>query len=420
MTIYTGPVFEMAKKQFGVVADHLEIPEDERDRLLYPKRAITVSIPIHTDDGRTSVFEGYRVQHHLTLGPTKGGTRFAENLNVGEVGALAIWMSWKCALAGLPYGGAKGGVACNPYKLSFRELESVSRRYMQEMIPFVGPHTDIMAPDMGTNEQVMAWFMDTYSMYQGHAVSEIVTGKPVSLGGTQGRREATGRGIAYLVARASEKLNIGLGHSSAIVQGFGNVGSVSAVTLARRYGMKIVGLGDHTAAFYDPAGLPLDDVEHYVAEHRVMAGWSNQAAIDPKDLLTQKCDVLVPAAVERVITETNAGKLQCRILAEGANGPTTPEADKILDQRRDEIFVIPDILCNSGGVIVSYFEWVQDLQQLFWTETEVNAKLEKLLEMAFTQVSKRAAADRISNRNAAMAIGVGKVRAGKQLRGLFP
>ena len=210
MTIYTGPVFEMAKKQFGVVADHLEIPEDERDRLLYPKRAITVSIPIHTDDGLTRVFEGYRVQHHLTLGPTKGGTRFAENLNVGEVGALAIWMSWKCALAGLPYGGAKGGVACNPYKLTSRELESVSRRYMQEMIPFVGPHTDIMAPDMGTNEQVMAWFMDTYSMFQGHAVSEIVTGKPVSVGGTQGRREATGRGIAYLVARASEKLKHGL------------------------------------------------------------------------------------------------------------------------------------------------------------------------------------------------------------------
>ncbi|HXR25260.1 MAG TPA: Glu/Leu/Phe/Val dehydrogenase [Candidatus Binataceae bacterium] len=420
MTLYTGPVFEMAKKQFSIVADHLEIPEDERDRLLYPKRAIIVSIPIHTDDGRTRVFEGYRVQHHLTLGPTKGGTRFAENLNLGEVGALAIWMSWKCALAGLPYGGAKGGVACNPYKLSSRELESVSRRYMQEMIPFVGPHTDIMAPDMGTNEQVMAWFMDTYSMYHGHAVSEIVTGKPVSLGGTQGRREATGRGIAYLVARASEKLNMDLGHCSAIVQGFGNVGGVSAVTLARRYGMKIVGLGDHTASFYDPAGLPLDDIERYVAEHRVMAGWSNQAAIDSKDLLTQKCDVLVPAAVERVITETNAGKLHCRILAEGANGPTTPEADNILDQRRDEIFVIPDILCNSGGVIVSYFEWVQDLQQLFWTETEVNAKLEKLLEMAFTLVIKRAAGDGISNRNAAMAIGVGKVRAGKQLRGLFP
>jgi len=420
MTIYTGPVFEMAKKQFGVVADHLEIPEDERDRLLYPKRAITVSIPIHTDDGLTRVFEGYRVQHHLTLGPTKGGTRFAENLNVGEVGALAIWMSWKCALAGLPYGGAKGGVACNPYKLTSRELESVSRRYMQEMIPFVGPHTDIMAPDMGTNEQVMAWFMDTYSMYQGHAVSEIVTGKPVSVGGTQGRREATGRGIAYLVARASEKLNMDLSHCSAIVQGFGNVGSVSATTLARRYGMKIVGLGDHTAAFYDPAGLPLDDIERYVTAHRVLADWSKQMVIDPKDLLTQKCDVLVPAAVERVITETNAGKLQCRILAEGANGPTTPEADTILDRRSDEIFVIPDILCNSGGVIVSYFEWVQDLQQLFWTETEVNAKLEKLLEMAFTQVIKRAAADGISNRNAAMAIGVGKVRAGKQLRGLFP
>ncbi len=420
MTIYTGPVFEMAKRQFSVVADHLQIPEDERDRLLYPKRAITVTIPIHTDDGRTRVFEGYRVQHHLTLGPTKGGTRFAENLNIGEVGALAIWMSWKCALAGLPYGGAKGGVACNPYSLSMRELEAVSRRYMQEMIPFVGPHTDIMAPDMGTNEQVMAWFMDTYSMHQGHAVSEIVTGKPIAVGGTLGRREATGRGIAFLVARAAEKLKLDLGRSSAIVQGFGNVGSISAITLARRYGMTITGLSDHTAAFYDPAGLPLDEIEAYVAAHRVLAGWSKESAIDPNDLLIQTCDVLVPAAVEQVITERNAGRLQCRILAEGANGPTTPEADTILDQRRDEIFVIPDILCNSGGVIVSYFEWVQDLQQLFWTETEVNAKLEKLLDMAFTQVAERAAADGISNRNAAMAIGVGKVRAGKQLRGLFP
>ena len=223
MTIYTGPVFDMARTQFGIIADHLEIPHDERDRLLYPKRAITVSIPIHMDDGRTEVFQGYRVQHHLTLGPTKGGTRFSSNLDIGEVAALAIWMSWKCALAGLPYGGAKGGVACDPPALSRRELEAVSRRYMQEMIPFVSPQTDVMAPDMGTNEQVMAWFMDTYSMHEGHAVSEIVTGKPVSLGGTEGRREATGRGVAHLVHRACEAVGLATGGSTAIVQGFGNV-----------------------------------------------------------------------------------------------------------------------------------------------------------------------------------------------------
>jgi glutamate dehydrogenase (NAD(P)+) len=380
---------------------------------------VTVAVPIHGDDGRTRLFEGYRVQHHLTLGPTKGGTRFAETLDIGEVAALAIWMSWKCALAGLPYGGAKGGVACNPMKLSHRELEAVSRRYMQELIPFVGPHTDIMAPDLGTNEQIMAWFMDTYSMHQGHAVTEIVTGKPISIGGTVGRREATGRGVAFLVARTLERLAMQPTACSTIVQGFGNVGRYAAATLVRRYGLKLVGLSDHTAAFFDPAGLPLDAIESYANEHGVLAGWSNQVSIDPAALLTQPCDVLVPAAVERVITEKNAGQLRCRILAEGANGPTTPEADAILVQRPD-IAVIPDILCNSGGVIVSYFEWVQDLQQLFWTEAEVNSRLEHLLERAHAQVMKRAADDNISTRIAANSIGVERVRAGKQVRGLFP
>ncbi len=420
MTVYTGPVFEMARTQFGIIADHLGIPEDERARLLYPKRAIVVSVPIHMDDGRTEVFQGYRVQHHLTLGPTKGGTRFSRSLDIGEVAALAIWMSWKCALAGLPYGGAKGGVACDPPSLSRRELEAVSRRYMQEMIPFVGPQTDVMAPDMGTNEQVMAWFMDTYSMHHGHAVSEIVTGKPVSLGGTEGRREATGRGIAYLVSRACDTIGIHSQDCTAIVQGFGNVGSVSAYTLARRYGVRITGLSDHTAALFDPAGLPLDAIERHVAENGVLRGFGDAAAIPPGLLLEQACDILVPAAVEQVITGANAARLACRILAEGANGPTTPEADAILDARRDEVFVIPDILCNAGGVIVSYFEWVQDLQQLFWSETEVNDRLERLLEGAFMQVTRRAAADSVSNRTAAMAIGVERVRAGKRLRGLFP
>ena len=420
MNIYTGPVFEMARTQFGVIADHLGIPDDERARLLYPKRAITVSVPVHMDDGRTEVFQGYRVQHHLTLGPTKGGTRFSSSLHVGEVAALAIWMSWKCALAGLPYGGAKGGVACDPPLLSRRELEAVSRRYMQEMIPFVGPQTDVMAPDMGTNEQVMAWFMDTYSMHHGHAVTEIVTGKPVSVGGTEGRREATGRGVAYLVGRACDTIGIPSQDSTAVVQGFGNVGSVTAYTLARRHGVRIVGLSDHTAALYDGAGLPLDAIERHVAEHGVLAGFTNQMGIDPGELLTQRCDILVPAAVERVITAANAGKLRCRILAEGANGPTTPDADAVLEQRRDEVFVIPDILCNAGGVIVSYFEWVQDLQQFFWSESEVNDRLQRLLERAFTQVTRRARTEGASMRTAAMSIGVEKVRAGKRLRGLFP
>jgi glutamate dehydrogenase (NAD(P)+) len=418
-TIYSGPVFDMAKKQFQDVADYLQIPLDERDRLLYPKRAIAVSCPIHRDDGSTEVFQGYRVQHHLTLGPTKGGTRFAPSVDIGEVAALAVWMSWKCALAGLPYGGAKGGVTVDPYKLSVRELEGLSRRYMQEMIPFVGPQTDVMAPDMGTNEQVMAWFMDTYSMYQGQTVNEIVTGKPVSAGGTLGRREATGRGVAFLVGRALDRIGMESAGSTAIVQGFGNVGSISAYTLAER-GVRIVGISDHTAAYYDPKGLDVVALQRHLAAHGLLRGFSKESTIDPVELLVQRCDILIPAAVERVITADNAGKLKCRILAEGANGPTTPEADAVLDQRRDEIFVLPDILCNAGGVVVSYFEWVQDLQRLFWEEAEVFDRLYRILDRSFQRMLDRAKRDNVSNRMAAMAIGVLTVSSAKKTRGLFP
>jgi glutamate dehydrogenase (NAD(P)+) len=420
MSIYTGPVFDMAAEQFGKVADYLDMPLSERDRLLFPKRTIVVSVPIHRDDGSTEVFQGYRVQHHLTLGPTKGGTRFSPTLDVGEVAALAVWMSWKCALANLPYGGAKGGVACDPYALSSRELEGISRRYFQEMIPFVGPYIDVMAPDMGTNEQVMAWFMDTYSMHQGHATPSIVTGKPVGLGGTVGRREATGRGVAILSSLAMNKLGMTAGQSTAIVQGFGNVGSLAAHILSAEYGVTITGVSDHTAAYHDPRGLPLKAIEAHVAKAGVLAGWSEQALIGPADLLIQPCDILIPAAVERVIDERVAARLKCRILAEGANGPTTPAADKVLDDPACDIFVIPDIMCNSGGVIVSYFEWVQDLQQLFWTEAEVNGRLEALLARTFAEVTHRAAATGVSNRTAAMATGVERVQAGKRLRGLFP
>jgi glutamate dehydrogenase (NAD(P)+) len=419
MTIYTGPVFEMARQQFQVIADHLEIPHDERARLLYPKRAIAVSCPIHRDDGSIAVYQGYRVQHHLTLGPTKGGTRFALSVDIGEVAALAIWMSWKCALAGLPYGGAKGGVTVDPRALSRHELENLSRRYMQEMIPFVGPHTDVMAPDMGTNEQVMAWFMETYSMYQGRTVTEIVTGKPVASGGTEGRREATGRGVAYLVGRALERIGRQPAGASVIVQGFGNVGSYAAETLAER-GLKVIGVSDHTACYFDPRGFDVAALLKHAGQHGVLAGFSNQLSLDPRELLVQKCDVLVPAAVERVIDASVAARLQCRVLAEAANGPTTPDADEVLDRRRDEIFVIPDILCNAGGVVVSYFEWVQDLQQFFWDEAEVMAKLYHVLDRAFSQVMQRVDRDRVPHRTAAMAIGVEKVRSAKNTRGLFP
>ena len=418
MTIYGGPVFEMARSQFETIADYIEIPADERDRLLYPKRAMTVSCPIHRDDGSTAVFHGYRVQHHLSLGPTKGGTRFSLSVDMGEVAALAIWMSWKCALAGLPYGGAKGGITVDPASLSPRELEGLSRRYMQEMIPFVGPQIDVMAPDMGTNEQVMAWFMDTYSMYQGKTVTEIVTGKPVESGGTVGRREATGRGVVHLAMRAAERMGMAALGSTAIVQGFGNVGSVAALELAER-GVKVVGVSDHTACFFDPRGLDVPALVAYAAKNRALAGFSNEAAADPATLLAQKCDILVPAAMERVIDADMAARLQCRVLAEGANGPTTPDADRVLEGRKD-ITVIPDILCNAGGVIVSYFEWVQDLQQFFWEEDEVNTKLRQVLDKAFDRTFARVARDGVSERTAAMAIGVERVRDAKVKRGLFP
>jgi glutamate dehydrogenase (NAD(P)+) len=419
MTVYSGPVFEMAANQFNVIANHLDIPMDERDRLLMPKRAITVSCPIHRDDGTVAVFEGYRVQHLLTMGPTKGGTRFAPSVDIGEVAALAVWMSWKCALAGLPYGGAKGGVNVDVSKISKRELEALSRRYMQEMIPFVGPHTDVMAPDMGTNEQVMAWFMDTYSMYQGQTVTEIVTGKPVSSGGTLGRREATGRGVAHLSKRVLDVLKINPSGGTAVVQGFGNVGSYAALGL-HQFGMKVIAVSDHTGALHDAKGLDIPALMKHATQHGSIAGFSNQLAYDPAEILTMACDVLVPAAMERVIDGNVAKNLKCRVLAEGANGPTTPDADLVLEQRQKDIFLIPDILCNSGGVVVSYFEWVQDLQQLFWEEEEVMRREYQILERAFEQMRTRAEADKIPHRTAAMAIGVEKVRAAKNTRGLFP
>ena len=418
-SLFTGPVFEMARDQLLVIANHLSIPEDERDWLLYPKRAIVVTLPVRMEDNRTELFIGYRVQHHLALGPAKGGTRFAANIDIGEIAALAIWMSWKCALADLPFGGGKGGVAVDPRALKPKELENLSRRYMQEMIPFVGPRTDVMAPDMGTNEQVMAWFMDTYSMYQGVTVPEIVTGKPVGTGGTLGRREATGHGVAFLAFRALDALDIAPATATAIIQGFGNVGSHTAMGLAAR-GVKLIGVSDHSAAYYDPKGLDVKALVAHAGRTGELAGYSSQATIAPRMLLEQPCDVLAPCAVERVIDADLARRLRCRIIAEGANGPTTPEADRVLAERNDGIFVIPDILCNAGGVIVSYFEWVQDLQQYFWSRDEVMDRLERALDRSWAMVVARAKRDGVSNRTAAMAIGVERVVKAKQARGLFP
>ncbi len=408
----------MACAQFDAVAAHLDIPHAERDRLKYPKRSLTVALPIHRDDGSTQVFAGYRVQHHLTLGPTKGGLRYHPEVALGEVAALAMWMSWKCALAGLPYGGAKGGIECDPATLSLAELERLTRRYTQEMIPFIGPQVDVMAPDVGTNEQTMAWMMDTYSVHVGSAVPSIVTGKPVGLGGSLGRREATGRGVGYLVNRAMDTIKLDAAQATAVVQGFGNVGSVAAYWLAK-HGVKILAVSDVHGGIFNAGGLDFGQLEQYAARTRTVVGFPGAEPITNEQLLVTPCDILVPAAMERQITAANAANLRCRILAEAANGPTTPEADAIL-AARDDLFIIPDILCNAGGVIVSYFEWVQDLQSFFWTETEVVDKLFRILETAFTQVLNLSRKRKISMRLAAMALGVGRVWEAKKMRGLFP
>jgi glutamate dehydrogenase (NAD(P)+) len=418
MEIYDHPTFHMACQQFDLVADHLQIPHDERDRLKFPKRSMTVALPIHRDDGSTQVFTGYRVQHFHTLGPTKGGLRYHPDVRLGEVAALAMWMSWKCALTGLPYGGAKGGIACDPGKMSVTELERLTRRYTQEMIPFIGPQVDVMAPDLGTNEQVMAWMMDTYSVHMGYTVPSIVTGKPVGLGGSLGRREATGRGVAYLVNRATDTIGLDIGKATAVVQGYGNVGSIAALSLAR-YGAKVIAVSDAAGGIYNAKGLDLFALEKHVAQNKIVAGFPEAEPITNEQLLVLPCDILVPAALERQITDANAGKIKCRILAEAANGPTTPAADRIIASR-PEIFVLPDVLCNAGGVVVSYFEWVQDLQSFFWGETEITDKLFRILETAFTQILGVSRKLKIPMRLAALSLGVKRVQEAKRIRGLFP
>ncbi len=418
MEIYNHPTFQMACDQFDLVADLLEIPEIERDRLKYPKRSMTVALPVRMDDGSVRVFTGHRVQHHLTLGPTKGGLRFHPDVTLGEVAALAMWMSWKCALCGLPYGGAKGGITCDPNKLSIKELERLTRRYTQEMIPFIGPQIDVMAPDLGTNSQVMAWIMDSYSVHMGHSVPGIVTGKPLGLGGSLGRREATGRGVGYLVNRATDTLGIDIGKATAAIQGYGNVGSITALSLAR-YGVKVIAITDAQGGVYNSEGLNLWELEKHVAANRTVAGFPEAESIANQELLEMQCDILVPAALERQITAQNAAKIKCRILAEAANGPTTPEADVILNQR-PEVFVIPDVLCNAGGVIVSYFEWVQDLQSFFWNETEVVDKLFRIMETAYTQAVTLSRKQKIPMRMAALSLGIKRVLEAKRTRGLFP
>ncbi|MGE5854872.1 MAG: Glu/Leu/Phe/Val family dehydrogenase [Deltaproteobacteria bacterium] len=407
---------EMAIQQFDLAAEKLGVDPNVARRLRRPDRALIVSVPTRMDNGGVKVFTGYRVQHNDVLGPFKGGIRYHPAVNLGEVAALAMWMTWKCSLVGLPLGGAKGGIACDPAELSRHELQSMTRRFTAEIINVIGPEVDVPAPDMGTNEQVMAWIMDTYSQHKGHAVPEIVTGKPVAIGGTLGRREATGRGVVYMILEAAKHLNINLSQCTAVVQGFGNVGSVAVKELAN-IGVKVIGVSDRTGGFVDEKGLPVEKLLELADKNHSLEGCPYGDKISNEELLELKCDVLVPAALEMQITKANAAKIHCRILAEGANGPTTPDADTIL--RENGIFLIPDILANAGGVVVSYFEWVQDLQNFFWNEVEVNSKLREILVKSFHEVLRMSEKHGVDMRLAALMIGIDRVTRAMLWRGLY-
>ena len=416
--LLNNPVFAMAAEQFDGVADFLELPDDIRERCKWPKRLISVAVPIRMDDGATRVFFGHRVQHHLTRGPVKGGLRYSPGVDIGEVAALAMWMNWKCALMNLPFGGGKGGISCDPRTMSLGELERMTRRYTMEMIPFIGPEVDVMAPDMGTNEQTMGWMTDTYSTHAGHLVPAIVTGKPLALQGSAARTKATGHGVAFLASAALEKLGIHSRSATAVIQGFGNVGSHAAATLAS-YGVKILGISDIGGAVWNDGGIDVRKLMKHAATTGGVAGFPDAEPADPEEMLTRPCDVLAPCAADRAITAGNASQLQCKVLAEGANGPTTPEADAIINARGD-ILVLPDILCNAGGVTVSYFEWVQNLQRFQWSEREIMTKLETLLQHAFTEVTRFAKRRKVPMRTAAQAIGIKNVAEAKAARGMFP
>ena len=407
---------EMAVQQFEIAAERLNLDKNVAGRLKRPDRALIVSIPTRMDDGSVHVFTGYRVQHNDVLGPFKGGVRYHPEVNLGEVSALAMWMTWKCSLVGLPLGGGKGGISCDPAKLSRNELQAMTRRYTAEILNFIGPEVDIPAPDMGTDEQVMAWIMDTYSQHKGHAVPEIVTGKPVDIGGTLGRKEATGRGLVYTIREAAQHLGIDLSKCTAAIQGFGNVGSVAAKELAIQ-GVKVIGISDRTGGIYNPGGISVDDALDHIERHQTLEGFTEGEQVTNADLLELPCDILVPAALGMQITEANAARLKCRILAEGANGPTTLPADAIL--REKGVFVLPDILANAGGVIVSYFEWVQDLQNFFWTEDEVNQKLRQILARAFREVLRTSEKEKVDMRLAALMIGIHRVARAMLWRGLY-
>src|SRR3972149_8596419 len=396
---FDSPTYRDVLSQFDAAAEWFCLDPNIRKRLRLPQRALCVTMPIRMDNGDVHVFQGFRVQPDPSLGPTKGVIRYHPDVNLGEVAALAMNMTWKCSLAGLPYGGAKGGIRCNPKNMSRRELQRLTRRYTAEIFPLIGPDHDIPAPDVGTNEQVMAWMMDTYSQQRGYAVPGVVTGKPICIGGSLGREEATGRGVVYITLETLRHLGIKAEGSTAVVQGFGNVGSIAARFLISN-GIKVVGVSDSTCGVYNRNGLDISALISYKKSKHTLEGYSNAEMITNEELFGLECTILVPAALSGQITEENAGRLKCRIIVEGANSPTTSGADEILRERG--VFVIPDILANSGGVIVSYFEWVQDLHKYFWKEKEINERLQEVITTAFIEVLKFSVSENIDMRKASM------------------
>ncbi|MBI2266358.1 MAG: Glu/Leu/Phe/Val dehydrogenase [Armatimonadetes bacterium] len=409
--------YTMALQQLDEVANHMHLDPNIHEYLKYPKREITVSIPVLLDNGSLKVFQGYRVHHSLARGPAKGGIRYHPNVSLDEVRALAMWMTWKCAVVGIPYGGAKGGVVCNPKELSLKELERITRRFTSELIVILGPEKDIPAPDVYTDSQIMAWIMDTYSMNKGYSVPGVVTGKPISIGGSEGRNEATARGCVYVIMEAFQKKGVDPSKAVAVVQGFGNAGSIAA-QLLQKEGCTVTAVSDSKGGIHNPKGLDIEKVVEYKKKTGTVVGFPGADSISNEDLLELPCDVLVPAALENVITGKNAPRIKAKLIAEAANGPTTPEADKVFKDKG--IMVLPDILANAGGVTVSYFEWVQDIQAFFWSEGEINSKLKQIMTRSFAQVYSIAEREKVPMRLAAYVLALGRVAEALTVRGIYP
>ena len=407
----------MAQRQFDVAAERLGLEPGLREILRNCKRELTVNFPVKMDDGSIKVFTGYRVQHNINRGPAKGGIRYHPDVTLDEVKALAMWMTWKCATVNIPYGGAKGGVVCNPKRMSVGEIERLTRRYASEISLLLGPESDIPAPDVNTTPQTMAWIMDTYSMNKGYSVPGVITGKPIIIGGSEGRREATSRGCLFTIREAAKVKGMSLEGCPVVVQGFGNVGGIAA-ELLHREGAKVVGVSDSRGGIYNPKGLDIPRVVRCKREAGTVMEFPECEKVSNEELLELPCEILVPAALEEQITCDNAEKIKAKIVAEGANGPTTPEADEILFDRG--IMVLPDILANAGGVTVSYFEWVQDLQAFFWTEDEINQRLEQVMQRAFREVNEMAEKHKVDMRQAAYMLAVARVAEATKTRGIFP